>query len=143
MPAVCRYCCKSPKLPGGNFPATRRSHQRAPILVASVTLPRSPVSFSSSDEVPHIFTRKSRLQPAEFLIACAKKTFATISASSRHMQCNKKHRYSISSLARRRNASGIVKLRALAVVRLMMRSNLVGCSTGMLPGLAPRRILST
>src|SRR6516165_9310846 len=73
MPAVCRYCCKSPKLPGGNFPATRRSHQRAPILVASVTLPRSPVSFSSSDEVPHIFARKSRLQPAEFLITCAKR----------------------------------------------------------------------
>jgi hypothetical protein len=31
----------------------------------------------------------------------------------------------------------------LAVVRLMMRSNLVGCSTGMSPGFAPRRILST
>src|SRR6516165_10007252 len=54
-----------------------------------------------------------------------------------------KHPYSISSLARRRSDSGIVKLRALAVVRLMMRSNLVGCSTGMSPGLAPRRILST
>src|ERR1700756_4688637 len=32
---------------------------------------------------------------------------------------------------------------ALAVIRLMTRSNLVGCSTGMSPGFAPRRILST
>ena len=36
--------------------------------------------------VPHIFTRKSRLQPGEFLISSAKKTFATISATSGH--CN-------------------------------------------------------
>src|SRR5262249_62095629 len=32
---------------------------------------------------------------------------------------------------------------AVAVVRLTMRSNLVGCSTGRSPALAPRRILST
>ena len=30
-----------------------------------------------------------------------------------------------------------------AVTRLMMRSNLVGCSTGMSDGFVPRRILST
>jgi hypothetical protein len=30
------------------------------------------VSLSSGDEVPHIFTRKSRLQPGEFLITSAK-----------------------------------------------------------------------
>ena len=66
-------CCKSPKLPGDNFPAVRRSEQRTPIRVASITLPRSPVSLSSGDEVPHIFTRKSRLRPGEFLITCAKR----------------------------------------------------------------------
>src|SRR4051812_47150536 len=32
---------------------------------------------------------------------------------------------------------------ALAVVRLMTRSNLVGCSTGRSAGFAPRKILST
>jgi hypothetical protein len=31
------------------------------------------VSFSSGDEVPHIFTRKTRLRPGEFLITSAKK----------------------------------------------------------------------
>jgi hypothetical protein len=71
--ALCRYCCKSPKSPGDNFPAIRRSDRRPPICVVSITLPRSPVSLSSGDEVPHIFTRKSRLQPGEFLITSAKR----------------------------------------------------------------------
>jgi hypothetical protein len=73
MSARGRYCCKSPKLPGDNFPAIRRSDRRPPICVASITLRRSPVSLSSGDEVPHIFTRKSRLQPGEFLISSAKR----------------------------------------------------------------------
>src|SRR5262249_42935330 len=73
MSALCRYCCKSPKLPGDNFPAIRRSDRRPPICVVSITLPRSLVSLSSGDEVPHIFTRKSRLQPGEFLITSAKR----------------------------------------------------------------------
>jgi hypothetical protein len=30
------------------------------------------VSLSSGDEAPHIFTRKSRLKPGEFLITSAK-----------------------------------------------------------------------
>jgi hypothetical protein len=38
--------------------------------------------------------------------------------------------YSIISFAHSRNASGIVKPSALAVVRLTTRSKLVGCSTG-------------
>src|ERR1700732_3911407 len=51
--------------------------------------------------------------------------------------------HSINSSARRRSGSGIVRPRSWAVVRLMTRSNLVGCSTGRSPGFAPRRILST
>src|SRR5262249_53266683 len=51
--------------------------------------------------------------------------------------------HSITSSARRRNDSGIVRSSALAVLRLITSSNLVGCSTGMSPGLAPRKILST
>jgi hypothetical protein len=31
------------------------------------------MSISSGDEVPHIFTRKSRLRPGEFLITSAKR----------------------------------------------------------------------
>jgi len=38
---------------------------------------------------------------------------------------------------------GIVRQRALAILRLITNSNLVGCSTGRSPALAPLRILST
>src|SRR6516162_5875399 len=51
--------------------------------------------------------------------------------------------HSITSSARTTNDGGIERPSALAVLRLMTRSNLVGCSTGMSPGFAPRRILST
>src|SRR5262249_25360201 len=50
--------------------------------------------------------------------------------------------HSITSSARCRNASGMVRPSTFAVVRLMTRSNLVGCSTGMSAGLVPRNILS-
>jgi hypothetical protein len=68
-----RLCCKSPKLPGDDFLAVRRSDRLPPTCVISITLPRSPVSLSSGDEVPHIFTRRSRLKPGEFLITSAKR----------------------------------------------------------------------
>src|SRR6516225_1550945 len=55
----------------------------------------------------------------------------------------KQHPYSITSWACAMSAGGSSRPSALAVVRFMMKSNLVGCSTGMSPGLAPRRILST
>src|SRR5512133_1255606 len=50
--------------------------------------------------------------------------------------------HSITSSARASNDGGTVRPSALAVVRLMMRSNLVGCSTGISAGFVPRRILS-
>src|SRR5262245_51937928 len=73
MSARCRYCCKSPKLPGANFPAVKKSDRRPPIDVASIKLPGSPASFSSDDEVPRIFAWKSPVQPKEILIASAKR----------------------------------------------------------------------
>jgi predicted ATPase len=51
--------------------------------------------------------------------------------------------YSITSSARARIDGGIVRPSALAVFRLTIKSNLVGCSTGRSAGLAPLRILST
>ena len=39
----------------------------------SIALPRSSASLSSDDEVPRIFTRKSRLKPGKFLITSAKR----------------------------------------------------------------------
>src|SRR5207248_2436868 len=52
-------------------------------------------------------------------------------------------RHQKTSLARTRISSGIVRPRTLAVVVLIIRSNLTGCSTGISAGLAPRKILLT
>src|SRR5450759_4159494 len=41
--------------------------------MASGLLPKSPVSSSLCDEVPHIFIPKSHLEPREILISCAKR----------------------------------------------------------------------
>src|SRR5690349_2866135 len=57
------------------------------------------------------------------------------------IQRNSPHR--ITSSARTRIDSGIVMPRALAVFRLTINSNFVGCSIGRSAGLAPFRILST
>ena len=50
---LCRLCCKSLKTPGDKFPAKSRSKPRSLIGMASGSLPRSLVSSSLSDEVPH------------------------------------------------------------------------------------------
>src|SRR5262249_55348541 len=82
--AKIRRCCvdslnspsillQTPKLACDVFLAVSRSDRRTPICAASITLPRSPVSLSVGDEVPHIFTRKSRLQPGKFSISSAKR----------------------------------------------------------------------
>src|SRR5258708_35086989 len=51
--------------------------------------------------------------------------------------------HSISSSARASNMGGTVKPSALAVLRLMTSSNMVGCSSGRSAGWGPFRILST
>ena len=73
MVANGRLCCKSRKLQGYEFFAKIQHGQQSPIRITSIALPKSPVSFARGDEVPHIFTRNARLQPAEFLIIGAKR----------------------------------------------------------------------
>src|SRR5262249_47516788 len=50
--------------------------------------------------------------------------------------------HSITSSARASSVAGTVTPSASAVLRLITRSNFVGCSTGISAGFAPRRILS-
>src|SRR5262252_5910347 len=54
-----------------------------------------------------------------------------------------KETYSITSSARRRNDSWIARPMAFAVLRLIVSSNFVGCSTGRSTGFVPCRILCT
>src|SRR6266699_700533 len=51
--------------------------------------------------------------------------------------------HSITSSASARSLGGISRPSALAVLRLIRNSNLVGCSTGNSPGLPPLRIRPT
>src|SRR5262245_33438368 len=46
MSALGRFCCKSRKLQGYEFFAKTRNEKQSPIRVASIALPKSPVSLT-------------------------------------------------------------------------------------------------
>src|SRR5258708_500943 len=73
MSPLGRLCCKSRKLQGHEFFAKTRNGKQSPIRIDAVALSKSPVNLMLDDEVPHIFTRKPRLRPLEFLILGAKR----------------------------------------------------------------------
>ena len=73
---------------------------------------------------------------------CARST-SPLCARNGLMHRSKPRLYSITSSARASSVGGISRPSAFAVVKFTARSNLVGCSTGMSPGFAPRRIRST
>src|SRR3954464_12497488 len=79
-----RLCCKSLKTPGDKFPARSRNKPRSLIDVASGSLPKSPVSLSPGDEVPHMFTRKPRLQLEKFAMNGAKRLLQHNLANTGH-----------------------------------------------------------
>jgi len=89
MSAKCRLCCKSRKLQGSDFFAKTRNGKQSTIRIISIALPKSPVSFARGDEVPHIFTRKPRLQPAEFLITGAKRLLQHNLPIATKLHCSK------------------------------------------------------
>src|ERR1700735_538961 len=70
---MARLCCKSRKLQVHESLAKTRSGKQSPIRTDAIALSKSPVSLTLGDEAPHILTRKSRLQPLEFLIISAKR----------------------------------------------------------------------
>ena len=84
------------------------------------------VSFARADEVPHIFTRNARLQPAEFLIIGAKRLLQHNLPRATIRTRSKAARYSITSSARPCIVAGTVRSSARAVFVLTASSNLVG-----------------
>jgi hypothetical protein len=56
--AIASAVAKVPNCPSAYFPAVKKPDRRPPVDLASITLPRSPASLSSGDEVPHIFQPK-------------------------------------------------------------------------------------
>ena len=91
-------------------------------------------SFTSILAVP----RHVRLAPESDrradVLACR------LRAKKRHTRRSKQHHYSITSSARASNVGGTSMPSARAVLRLIVKTYLVGCSTGISAGLPPRRI---
>jgi hypothetical protein len=61
------------KVAGPRIFREKRNGKQSPIRIDAIALSKSPVSLTLGDAVPHIFTRKSRLRPLEFLILGAKR----------------------------------------------------------------------
>jgi hypothetical protein len=87
------------------------------------------------------------LRRAEGAFFLSSQTFATKSAKSRREQLQqfvrRSQTYSITSSAMASTPGGMFKLSVLAVLRLMINSNLVGCRTGRSAGFSPLRIRPT
>jgi len=103
-------------------------------------LPSDNVRFGSKADILHRsadvrFTPKSRHWNS--VAECP------LCAKSGHMQCSKFGAYSITSSAATCRVCGTVRPSALAVLRLITKSNLIGCSTGRSAGRVPCKILST
>ena len=129
MYAKCRYCWQSRKLTGGNFLARRRSKSRLLIDMAPDSLPKSPVSSSPGDEVPHMFTRKPGLQLGKIVITSTKRLLQQYLPKPDSMHHSKTY-YSITSSVSARSVAGISRPSVLAVLRLSTNSNSVDCMTG-------------
>jgi len=74
---------------------------------------------------------------------CAVQLGMSAKCQQRPTHSSKQRLYSITSSARASNAGGTLSPRALAVLRLMAISNLVGCVTGKSAGFSPLRIRPT
>jgi hypothetical protein len=70
-------------------------------------------------------------------VAASRREFIALMGGTAARECC---RYSIASLARASNFSGILGPRILADLRLINSSNFIGRSTGMSAGLAPVRL---
>jgi hypothetical protein len=94
--------------------------------------------LTSRNFVPWRFLDAGHLSVRSLLVAGVQKPAHEATYAAQQLQT-----YSMISSASTSRLSGIVNPSAFAVLRLITRSNLVGCSTGISFGLVPRRILST
>src|SRR5664280_1935724 len=91
--------------------------------------PHSPAINTPAGRLPHLLPPKETLPSG---LGCP------LCANSRNYLT-----HSITSSARVSSCGGTVRPSALAVLRLMTKSYLIGCWTGRSEGLAPFKILST
>jgi len=132
--ALCRFCCKSRSAP--RFTCGLASRVESWFRLASFEESHSGIRHHEKLR----FRRSLSVSSSEAQLGLLQHNLP-ITAVSR---CNKVsvQPYSITSSARASKAGGMVRPSAFAVLRLIAKSNLVGCSTGRSAGLAPRNILS-
>src|SRR6516162_3977645 len=159
---ACRSCYDS-RASDGQYDVRLECHQFGCILAHGCGIARAP-AIVDADILPDGPTRllqglrESGQECVPFSIVCRKRCKDTDAPHAigllrprRERPCGRPAEqrdelaasdHSITSSARASSMGGMARPSALAVVRLMMRSNLVGCSTGRLAGFAPRTILS-
>jgi hypothetical protein len=98
----------------------------------------------------HAHEIEASLPPRRRCVSCTSETghadgrpARQVRATTRLSRCGKRHCYSMTSSARVSKAIDTLRPSALAVLRLMTNSNLVGACTGRSPGRSPLRIRST
>ena len=84
-----------------------------------------------------------RRSPTTGIVDCCPRAASGQATAPPSSVMNSRRPHSITSSARASSVGGTSRPSALAVLRLMTNSNLVGCCTGRSPGLAPLKILST
>jgi hypothetical protein len=138
------------ELTAGKFPGSVRESIHAVESVAKVLEPSG--DFSKAVAAVSSAYSISSSARAMSLIDASGDSDVRFTPESGHMRCNQgcplwansgHQSYSITSSARAISAGGTVRPTALAVLRLITSSNLVGCSTGRSAGVVPLTIWST
>ena len=86
---MCRYCCKSPRIPGVKFFERNEAHYDSLINMAPRPLAKPPVSLSRGDEVPHIFIRESHQWAIKIFVSSGKRLLQQNLPQAVLSRCNK------------------------------------------------------
>src|SRR5512144_1281846 len=116
-----------------SLPSTERNAKKAAKKMRTLSARKR--NLQATDATPEASERRVRFAPKSGHVRCKDK--CPLWANSGHRAC-----HSINSSARERSEYGIARPKALAVLRLIINSNLAGCSTGRSAGFAPLNILS-
>jgi hypothetical protein len=88
-PLYTGLCCKTPKMPCGQFPANGPNEPQSLTDVASKPLPKSPASSSQDNVVPQMIIRSPRVRPGRFVFSDAKRLLQHNPPMSRHPQLDR------------------------------------------------------
>ena len=82
---------QTPKMPCGQFPANRPVEPQSPTDVASMPLPKSPMSSSLDNVIPQMIIRSPRVRPRKFVFSDAKRPLQQYPLNSGHSLLRRCH----------------------------------------------------